>query len=411
MKSHRPFVRSVALAATIACAILLVLLLELRPALPPLPRPLWEPVTVALGLGVLRVVGWVAALLLVFLLLRRSFHELFARGSRPGLRVPAGDPRIRSLGKTRLAIATEPGGFPPPFPLVLSRRPESNGEPHALALAFGPAREGVVALAAQGLEIERVRADVSRSLSAQTLPRPSIALLGPVAITPANPTRRWLRAHTQELLTYLALHPEGATSDDLIGAIWPDLELPKARKQVWRTVSDARARLGEVILRSEERYRLDRRAVAVDLDLFEGLLAEADALEGADRRRLLEEALSLVHGQPLAGSDFSWAAGDIRRLRAMIVERLEQLGYMRLDGGNAAGALAVAERAIALDAFNEGAHRLAMEAESLVGLRGAVAERFERLKHELSERFGLEPERETLLLYRRLLSQDSNGVS
>jgi DNA-binding SARP family transcriptional activator len=95
----------------------------------------------------------------------------------------------------------------------------------------------------------------------------------------------------------------------------------------------------------------------------------------------------------------------------MIVERLEQLGYMRLDGGNAAGALAVAERAIALDAFNEGAHRLAMEAESLVGLRGAVAERFERLKHELSERFGLEPERETLLLYRRLLSQDSNGVS
>jgi DNA-binding SARP family transcriptional activator len=47
-----------------------------------------------------------------------------------------------------------------------------------------------------------------------------------------------------------------------------------------------------------------------------------------------------------------------------------------------------------------------MRAESALGLRDAVVERYERLRAELEQRFGLEPEQETRVLYRRLLSQD-----
>lgn len=49
-----------------------------------------------------------------------------------------------------------------------------------------------------------------------------------------------------------------------------------------------------------------------------------------------------------------------------------------------------------------------MEAEAALGRRDAVVERYERLRDELGERFGLEPCRNTKVLYRRLLGQDSS---
>jgi DNA-binding SARP family transcriptional activator len=46
-----------------------------------------------------------------------------------------------------------------------------------------------------------------------------------------------------------------------------------------------------------------------------------------------------------------------------------------------------------------------MEAEAALGRREALAERYERLRRDLDERFGLEPARETRTLYRELLGQ------
>jgi DNA-binding SARP family transcriptional activator len=227
-----------------------------------------------------------------------------------------------------------------------------------------------------------------------------------VAIAPQAPRSRPRRLQVQQLLVYLALHRQGATTDELTASLWPDLDHEKARKRLWGSISDARAQVGEVILRDDDRYRLDRAAVAIDLDEFESLVAEADSENGA-RRRLLERALLLVRGDPLAGSDYLWALGETRRLRATVIERLAELGHIRLDDGEPAGALAAAEQAIALDAFNEPAHRLAMKAEGVLGLRQAIAERYQQLARELDTRFGLEPERDTRLLYRTLLSQDA----
>jgi DNA-binding SARP family transcriptional activator len=46
-----------------------------------------------------------------------------------------------------------------------------------------------------------------------------------------------------------------------------------------------------------------------------------------------------------------------------------------------------------------------MEAEREMGLRLAVTARYENLRSLLAERLGLEPARETRILYRRLLGQ------
>lgn len=151
---------------------------------------------------------------------------------------------------------------------------------------------------------------------------------------------------------------------------------------------------------------LDRRKVDVDLDRFNALLAEAAVTSDADREQLLERACSLVRGEPLAGLDSPWAAGEVRHLRATIAGFLQQLGELRL-GRDPAGALSAAEQAIALDPYAEPAQRLAMRAEAALGLREAIVGRYEGLCRELETSLGLEPERETRLLYRLLLSQDA----
>jgi DNA-binding SARP family transcriptional activator len=56
-----------------------------------------------------------------------------------------------------------------------------------------------------------------------------------------------------------------------------------------------------------------------------------------------------------------------------------------------------------LDVLNEALWRLALEAEGRLGLRGAIEERYQRLRALLDERLGLAPAQETRRLYLRLL--------
>jgi DNA-binding SARP family transcriptional activator len=381
--SRYRLLRLLALLGALVCPLALLLLLEIRPPLPALPDSLSSPITLTLVQGVLDLAAWAAALAFACLLFAQSLRRLFARRPLPPARALRIDParRRRPLAEARLAAGAAQGGFPPPFPLILRAPAEAPTEKPAAVPP--PAR------------------------SQHELPPPSIALLGPLAIVPSRPARYALRTQAQQLLAYLALHPEGASSDELVDLLCPKVADRIARKRLWRSVSETRSQLGDVIRRTDERYRLDREAVAIDLDRFDALVMQADQARGEERERLLGQALALVRGQPLAGSDFPWAAGDVRHLSATIIERLEDLGYLRLDDGNPTGALAAAEQALALDPYNEAGNRLAMRAEATLGLRQAIADRYQQLCHGLDSRFGLEPERETRLLYRHLLSQDA----
>ena len=345
--------------------------------------------------------AWLLVALILLLLLASSLR-LVARGSRqPRARLRGTVPveRDRSFRQRRASRSSE-RAFAPPFPLILRRRPESNGEAELLRV---PAREGRAAARPADSSAAQVQEPWHRQRP------PSIALLGPLEITASKRRRRGLRSQTQQLLLYLALHREGATLDELVATLLPDVDNDKARQRLWELVSDARAHLGESIVRENERYLLDRESVAVDLDQFERLLTRARAERDGAREQLLEGALALVRGQPLAGTDYSWAASEVRRLHATIVDLLEELGNLRLESGNPTGALAAAEQALSLDPHNEAAHRVAMHAEAALGLRQAIVDRYERLRQELDQRFGLEPEHETRRLYRRLLSQDARS--
>jgi DNA-binding SARP family transcriptional activator len=254
--------------------------------------------------------------------------------------------------------------------------------------------------ASPALARERVRREPGRHAGGVI----NVHVLGPLALSGSRGVSR--RASTEELIAYLALHRHGATADELTEALWPGSDPSRSRRRLWQSTSEARRVLGPAFRRERDRYILHREHAVVDADELEALLADVrNETNSAARDRLLEDALALFRTAPLAGADYRWAESELRRLRAIFVDLAQRVGRSRLEARDHAGALDASERALQVDPLNEQLWRLAMEAESALGLRTAVARRYETLRELLAEELGLEPERETRSLYRRLLAQ------
>ena len=224
-------------------------------------------------------------------------------------------------------------------------------------------------------------------------------MLGPLTISGGKRSSRGLRARALELIAYLALHRRPVQRDELLEAFWPGEDPRRTRPRLRQAVRDARRLLGNTIAGENEQYSLDRTQVDVDVDEFERLLAAASTAEPEHAQVLRERALHLFRGEPLAGADYAWSESELPRLRATFVDLLEQVARNRLKTGDALAALDAAERGLEVDGLNESLWRLAMEAESELGLREAVAERYERLRALLDARLGLEPAHETRLTF------------
>ena len=378
--------RAKATLAAVASTSALALLWAFRPSLKGLPGSLAEPLTATALEDVGLWLAWLALACLSLLALVRALRS--TSHSRQTF-------RTRGVVTSNLAVMKR--SFRTSAARDRPSQPRTAG-----SRVFG---EQVVLTVPVPVETPvAVEEDQeSRLAAAAEAPRVSVSVLGPLRIS-GGKRRRRIRASAHEVVAYLAFHPEGATRDQLLEAVWPGEDPKRSEQRLWQSTSDVRRALGDVIAREGDRYTLDRAKVSVDLDELERVLAAARAADAERRHQLMEHALALITGEPLSGSAYAWADGEVRRLRAVHVDLLEQVGRARLAAEPRA-ALDAAERGLAIDGLNEGLWRLALEAESALGLREAVAERYEHLRIVLDERLGLEPAQETKLLHRRLLAQ------
>ncbi len=377
MSSHAAARRAWATAQAVIALAGIAGLGLIRPALPRLSGSLTSPITTSEVGQVVACVAWVLAACLVAVLLSRAIRSVM--------------PTVRQV------------------PGVLPRR----GAPAAQRLAGGRARPGryVLTVSAPLVEDRTTGSPLPSSsppagaeaASLEDDPRTiSIAVLGPLAMD--GLLGRIKRAATHELLAYLAFHPKGAGRDELIEAIWPAQDPERTRPRFWQSVTEARKALGDAWVHHGERYELDRSKVRVDLDDLDRLLA-ANSDDTSHDPAALESALALWRGEPLEGSDYLWAEGEVRVLHATLVDLLERVGRSRLARDDARGALQMADQAIALDGLHESSWRLALQAEHALGLRESITRRYDELTRSLDEQLGLEPARETRLVYRQLLGQ------
>jgi DNA-binding SARP family transcriptional activator len=365
------------LARGIVSAAILAALALFHPRPPAVPSSLSAPLTIEMIEGAMLWLLWLAAALLAVALLLTPRR---LRGRPP-------------LSTMRRAHVTP--NLPP-------QRRDPRAQPPSLVIR-SPQRAQTVTSAA----LPEPAPSAEASMPAQDLVdgRPRISLLGPLTIAGARRSRRGLRARALELIAYLALHPRPVPRDELLEAFWPGEDPRRTRPRLRQAVRDARRLLGTAIAGEHGSYSLDRTAIDVDLDELAPLLATAKTSAPEQAQALAEGALRLFRGEPLAGADYAWAENKLPQLRATFVGVLEQAARHRLEHGDPRAALNAAERGLEVDTLNESLWRLAMEAEHALGLREAVADRYERLHALLGERLGLEPAQETRYLHRRLLAQ------
>ena len=376
-------------------AVLLVVLAlawDLRPALPPLPQSFSAPLPSGTIGATLGFAAWAVFMLLDLVLIGKVFQLAIQRE-------PTGtDVRLRRafVRHERSSIdgprdwRTHAATLAPPVLRLPARRERAERDPTAAQLQQHGQR-----VLSERVEVVEIDARDERL---------GVLLLGQFELIGCK-KKQPRRQATIELIAYLATHRRPASRDELLEALWPGDDPRRSAARFYQAVSEGRKLLGDAFRRDRDMYALDRDQLRVDLDELNRLRSDAEATTGHERLVLLEHALALFRGESLAGLDALWAETEQRRLSALRADLLGRAGRLRLEEGDAAGALDFAEAAAALDGSNEHAVQLAMEADAALGRREAVVDRYERLRRELEERFGLEPQRETRTLYRELLGQ------
>jgi hypothetical protein len=228
--------------------------------------------------------------------------------------------------------------------------PDRSPPPEALDVSIASLDEEAIAGAASLLAAADHDEDVAplvalgseapRSLPVHRRQRQEVwvDVLGPVEVTGwAEPVGR--RRRLEELVTYLALHPERPVSGERIRcAVWTETEL--SAKSFVQAVSRARRHLGGPAFLPEAAggaYGLNPDKVGCSWSLFKELTAAAAAARSnpAEAMGLWSQALALVQGEPFAGvakGSYVWAWSEqvVYEMQVAITRAADALGTLAL---------------------------------------------------------------------------------
>ena len=224
-------------------------------------------------------------------------------------------------------------------------------------------------------------------------------ILGPVEVSvdgePAPAELLW-RKHLA-LLIYLARSPRRTRSrEHLVGLLWGDKPEQAARHSLNEALRVLRRCCGEEALGTDgDTVRLDKDAVALDLDSFEQLVAAEDWTGAA----------ALVEGEFLEGfsipgcSPFEeWLSSERRTWRGRGVEALARRAELSAETGAVPEGTQDAMAALELDPLADRAVRAVMRCLALAGDRPGALARYADFREHLTEALGATPEAETELL-------------
>ncbi|HET9328462.1 MAG TPA: BTAD domain-containing putative transcriptional regulator [Candidatus Eisenbacteria bacterium] len=224
----------------------------------------------------------------------------------------------------------------------------------------------------------------------------------------AIPAAAWRAQRAFQMLIYLALHPRGASRDDLLESFWPGRQAAAGRRNFHPTLSYVRHVLPKSatpILHEAGFYRLNPEyPLTCDAWDFERRMAEASAMRGAERRQALESAIELASGAFLDGLYVDWADTMQTRMRDRLEKALTDLGDLRARDGEYESALTAFRRAAELDGFREPTRLAVIECLLRLGNRRAAINEYEKLKETLRAELGVDPMPDTEESVRRLMA-------
>lgn len=240
--------------------------------------------------------------------------------------------------------------------------------------------------------------------SEEDRPRPArLQLLGPVLLhTAEGPVTTGVRRSARDLLAYLALHPDGITRDQAIGALWPDHNPDTATSQFNTAIANIRKTLRTAtglrepmyVIHATGRYRLDPHLIDIDLwNLNTALTNARRATTDTDRITSLTPVPNLYTADFATDLTHHWAEHHREYLRRTATDALAQLARL-LQHHHPDQALTVLEQAITHDPYAEPLYRNLMQLQAQLGHPDAAQRTYRFLTTRLAD-LDTEPEDQT----------------
>ena len=241
-----------------------------------------------------------------------------------------------------------------------------------------------------------------------------LELLGPVVLLREGAIvedRDWARQRVRELVAYMEAN-ESIAAGTIGDVLWPDLPPERADHNLRVNLAYLRRVLEPERGRREATWYVRRDGPTVhlgpletDVGEFEQLVQDAELAPSPKQElELLEGALDLWRGEYLADlAGQSWATIRREHLRKLQLRALVRSGELELGRGDADRAAERGRAAIAVDEYDEAAHRLviaaALASSDTVAARRAV----EQCQAMLAD-LAVEPAEETAMLFRLVSS-------
>ena len=214
-------------------------------------------------------------------------------------------------------------------------------------------------------------------------------------------------AKAEALLYYLAVTGQAHSRETLADLLWGELPEATAKRNLTKALSHLRKQFAPFLAIEPETIGLDPAAdVWLDTAIFEATVVQGLADEDFD---LLTQAVQWYQGDLLAGfyvkqalSFEEWLLSERERLRELMLQALQQLVSEAIKMGEHATGLEYAHRLLALEPWQETAHRQMMLLLARSGRREAALAQYETCRQILAEELGVEPMAETTALYERL---------
>jgi len=216
------------------------------------------------------------------------------------------------------------------------------------------------------------------------------------------PTRK-----TAALVAYLGMHAGRRFSREaLSGLFWTDKTDSQARHSLSQALSDIRKTFGEGLVHTDGQAAwMDPKRINIDACELPRLVSERTLSS-------LERAAALYQGEFLEFAELGqegfddWLMSERERLRQVAQRGLATALTLRTSDVDAERRLGIARAILALDPFDESAHRVLMQAYAAQGCAPLALEHYHRLVRLLRQELGVVPDQETVAVFRAIAAQD-----
>ncbi|MBI4340640.1 MAG: tetratricopeptide repeat protein [Chloroflexi bacterium] len=205
----------------------------------------------------------------------------------------------------------------------------------------------------------------------------------------------WRSQKAKEMFFYLLCHRRGATREQLLDVLWPDIAVPLSRNALYNNVYRLRKAVYEgIITQDEGRYKVNPESpLCFDLESYQSLIDRANKLPSGSRQRAecLEQAIHLYRGSFLEEFYAEWCDAIRFQAEALYLQSLARLAGFYAASGQYDLATEALEKLLALDETNPTIHEqiikvLIKKGESVAAHRHYV--RYQAImKEDLNQHF------------------------